>query len=71
LLVVLWLYPYTFQGEELGMVDYRELSWEETVDPPARNVGEKLYQEVSRDPVRTPFQWNNETNAGKPLILLL
>lgn len=53
------------------MVDYRELSWEETVDPPARNVGEKLYQEVSRDPVRTPFQWNNETNAGKSLILLL
>ncbi|XP_039484729.1 maltase 2-like isoform X2 [Drosophila santomea] len=54
----------TYNGEELGMVDYRELSWEDTVDPPARNVGEEHYKEVSRDPVRTPFQWSNKTNAG-------
>lgn len=46
------------------MEDYREISWEDTVDPPAKNVGEELYQEVSRDPERTPFQWNNKKNAG-------
>ncbi|XP_030383381.1 maltase 2-like isoform X2 [Scaptodrosophila lebanonensis] len=54
----------TYNGEELGMLDYREISWEDTVDPPARNAGEENYKDVSRDPERTPFQWNNETNAG-------
>lgn len=47
------------------MQDYRDLSWQDTVDPPARNVGEKLYKEVSRDPERTPFQWSSEVNAGE------
>ncbi|XP_043064636.1 LOW QUALITY PROTEIN: maltase 2 [Drosophila ficusphila] len=54
----------TYNGEELGMQDYREISWQDTVDPPARNVGEERYKEVSRDPVRTPFQWSSEQNAG-------
>ncbi|XP_017032749.1 maltase 2 isoform X3 [Drosophila kikkawai] len=54
----------TYNGEELGMEDYRDISWQDTVDPPARNVGKKLYKEVSRDPERTPFQWSNEVNAG-------
>ncbi|XP_064535198.1 maltase 2 isoform X2 [Drosophila montana] len=54
----------TYNGEELGMQDYREISWEDTVDPPARNAGKLDYMKESRDPVRTPFQWNNATNAG-------
>lgn len=53
------------QGEELGMQDHREISWQDTVDPPARNAGELEYKEVSRDPERTPFQWDNSSNAGK------
>ncbi|EDW75865.1 maltase B2 [Drosophila willistoni] len=54
----------TYNGEELGMEDYRDISWADTVDPPAKNAGELKYKEVSRDPERTPFQWNNEANAG-------
>ncbi|XP_032595167.1 maltase 2 isoform X2 [Drosophila grimshawi] len=54
----------TYNGEELGMEDYRDISWKETVDPPARNAGELKFKMVSRDPVRTPFQWSNATNAG-------
>ncbi|XP_051858904.1 maltase 2 isoform X1 [Drosophila albomicans] len=54
----------TYNGEELGMEDNKEISWEETVDPPARNAGELDFQKVSRDPARTPFQWSSARNAG-------
>lgn len=46
------------------MEDFRDISWEDTVDPPARNVGPENYKKVSRDPARTPFQWSAEKNAG-------
>ncbi|XP_018793242.1 PREDICTED: maltase 2-like isoform X2 [Bactrocera latifrons] len=55
----------TYNGEEIGMQDYRDISWEDTVDPPARNVGREKYKEVSRDPERTPYQWNTQKNAGR------
>ncbi|XP_050320995.1 maltase 2-like [Bactrocera neohumeralis] len=54
----------TYNGEEIGMQDYRDISWEDTVDPPARNVGREKYKQVSRDPERTPYQWNTQKNAG-------
>ncbi|XP_011178629.1 maltase 2 isoform X2 [Zeugodacus cucurbitae] len=54
----------TYNGEEIGMQDYRDISWEDTVDPPARNVGREKYKDVSRDPERTPYQWNTQKNAG-------
>ncbi|ALC39348.1 Mal-B1, partial [Drosophila busckii] len=54
----------TYYGEELGMLDYRDISWEQTVDQPACEAGEANYKWISRDPVRTPMQWSNETNAG-------
>ncbi|XP_075154049.1 maltase 2-like isoform X2 [Haematobia irritans] len=54
----------TYNGEEIGMEDFRDISWEDTVDPPARNVGPDHYKDVSRDPERTPFQWSGEKNAG-------
>jgi alpha-glucosidase len=53
----------TYNGEELGMTD-TFLTWEETVDPSACYTDPERYQEFSRDPARTPFQWNNETGAG-------
>ena len=46
------------------MQDYRELSWEQTLDPAALKVGKEKYQIVSRDPERTPFQWSADKNAG-------
>lgn len=54
----------TYYGEEIGMVDKMDISWKDTKDPQACNAGEKSYQSRSRDPVRTPFQWNSQRNAG-------
>uniref|UniRef100_A0A182QXR2 alpha-glucosidase n=1 Tax=Anopheles farauti TaxID=69004 RepID=A0A182QXR2_9DIPT len=53
----------TYQGEEIGMTD-GYVSWADTVDPAACNAGEELYEEKSRDPCRTPFQWDNTPMAG-------
>ncbi|RLU15109.1 hypothetical protein DMN91_012996 [Ooceraea biroi] len=54
----------TYYGEEIGMVNKMDISWEDTQDPQACNAGEEKYKSRSRDPVRTPFQWNNNINAG-------
>ncbi|XP_047544490.1 maltase 1-like isoform X1 [Vanessa atalanta] len=54
----------TYQGEEIGMKD-GYVSWEDTVDVEAINRGdEDTYLLYSRDPARTPYHWNNLTNAG-------
>lgn len=45
------------------MVDYREISWEDTQDPQACKAPKELYRDKSRDPARTPFQWD-DTNYG-------
>lgn len=52
-----------FQGEEIGMTD-QWLSWNDTVDPAACNSSPKIYEQFTRDPERTPFQWSDEKNAG-------
>lgn len=54
----------TYYGEEIGMVDKMDISWEDTKDPQACNAGKERYQSRSRDPARTPFQWNFHRNAG-------
>lgn len=46
----------TYNGEEIGMLDHRDITWEETVDPQACNGPQEGYKERSRDPQRTPFQ---------------
>lgn len=53
----------TYQGEEIGMIDVA-ISYEETVDPAGCNEGRENYQAKSRDPVRTPFQWDDTNLAG-------
>nr|BAP18685.1 sucrose hydrolase [Samia ricini] len=54
----------TYQGEEIGMRD-GYVSWEDTVDIEACNRGDPdTYHLYSRDPARTPYHWNNSTNAG-------
>lgn len=54
----------TYNGEEIGMLDKRDISWEDTKDPQACNAGRDKYQSQSRDPNRTPFQWDSTINAG-------
>ncbi|XP_020278781.1 maltase 1-like [Pseudomyrmex gracilis] len=54
----------TYNGEEIGMLDKRDISWEDTKDPQACNAGKDKYQSQSRDPNRTPFQWDGTINAG-------
>lgn len=48
------------------MLDFRQgISWEETEDPQACNVGiNGPWRQVSRDPQRTPFQWDDTQWAG-------
>ncbi|KAM3964636.1 maltase A1-like [Aphomia sociella] len=54
----------TYMGEEIGMVD-GFVSWEDTVDPSGCNTDDPInYWTESRDPARTPFQWNSDKNAG-------
>ncbi|KAL7286329.1 hypothetical protein TKK_0019287 [Trichogramma kaykai] len=52
-----------YNGDEIGMVD-RDFSFEETVDPAGCNAGEEKYEDKSRDPERTPYQWDSTTSAG-------
>lgn len=54
----------TYNGDEIGMEDYRDISWEDTLDPPACNMDPETYRDESRDPVRTPFQWDGSAYAG-------
>ncbi|XP_043479564.1 maltase 2-like [Leptopilina heterotoma] len=52
-----------YNGDEIGMID-REFTWKETVDVAGCNLGPDKYQIGSRDPERTPFQWDDTTSAG-------
>uniref|UniRef100_U5ELE7 alpha-glucosidase n=1 Tax=Corethrella appendiculata TaxID=1370023 RepID=U5ELE7_9DIPT len=53
----------TYNGEEIGMTDV-PISFADTIDPLGCNAGPELYEQWSRDPVRTPFQWDDSKNAG-------
>ncbi|KAF2353047.1 Glycosyl hydrolase family 13 catalytic domain [Trinorchestia longiramus] len=53
----------TYYGEEIGM-ENTFVSYEDTQDTSACMWGPERYAEFSRDPERTPMQWDNSTNAG-------
>ncbi len=53
-----------YYGEEIGMQG-TEISWENSRDPAGCNAGPDRYQIFSRDPERTPMQWNSEKNSGQ------
>lgn len=52
-----------YNGDEIGMED-TTLTWNETVDPAGCNAGRDRYSQYSRDPERTPFQWDDTISAG-------
>jgi alpha-glucosidase len=58
----------TYYGEEIGMED-TFVSWAETVDPGGINAGRLRYLNKSRDPERTPFQWDDTQHAGMRMIV--
>ncbi|XP_065203794.1 maltase 2-like [Planococcus citri] len=53
----------TYNGEEIGMSDGK-VRWDQTLDPQALNAGLKHFRQYTRDPERTPFQWDSSPNAG-------
>lgn len=52
--------PTMYYGDELGMKDVA-IPREEIVDPQGLNMPDK---DLSRDPFRTPMQWNGQSWAG-------
>ena len=59
-----------YYGEEIGMLD-ADISYENTMDPWGCNCGPINYVNCSRDPARTPMQWNGAKNAGFSQVRLL
>ncbi|KAK7076945.1 hypothetical protein SK128_021888 [Halocaridina rubra] len=55
--------PITYYGEEIGMIN-TWISWKDTQDPQGCRYGPKLYEKYSRDPARTPMQWDSTSCAG-------
>ncbi|KAJ8673179.1 hypothetical protein QAD02_004441 [Eretmocerus hayati] len=53
----------TYYGEEIGMLN-TNISWHETIDIRGLERTEDTYDDYSRDPFRTPMQWNDTTSAG-------
>lgn len=54
---------YTYYGDEIAMLDAK-ISWDKTIDPIGCARGFDKYEHFSRDPARTPMQWNSEISAG-------
>lgn len=55
----------TYNGDEIGMLDHSDISWEDTLDPQACNTNDpENYEWASRDPQRSPFQWDGTAYAG-------
>ncbi|XP_066995968.2 maltase A1 [Anabrus simplex] len=54
----------TYDGEEIGMTDNRDITFDEGKDPQGCIAGEDHFQDKSRDFERSPFQWDDSKNAG-------
>lgn len=56
--------PVTYNGDEIGMLDNRDIPWEDTLDPQACNLNPDDFVSASRDAQRTPFQWDLSDYSG-------
>lgn len=54
---------YTYYGEEIAMLDTK-IPWSQSIDPMGCFKGKKEFERFSRDPARTPMQWNFAKSAG-------
>ncbi|XP_015183311.1 PREDICTED: maltase 1-like [Polistes dominula] len=54
----------TYYGEEIGMTNNEDITYKETQDKQACAAGEDNFRNKSRDPYRTPFQWDRTLYAG-------
>ncbi|XP_011496996.1 PREDICTED: maltase 1-like [Ceratosolen solmsi marchali] len=54
----------TYYGEEIAMEDNLSITWKQTKDPQACHVDPEHFKELTRDPNRTPFQWDDSIDAG-------
>nr|XP_045597498.1 probable maltase [Procambarus clarkii] len=55
--------PVVYYGEEIGMED-TAITWNETRDSLGLRWGPDHYRDHSRDPARTPMQWDDTKLAG-------
>jgi alpha-glucosidase len=54
-----------YYGEEIAMENNYDITWEQSNDPLIRKLDRDTFYIRSRDPNRTPFQWDDTMNAGK------
>lgn len=52
-----------YNGEEIGMED-TYIRYDQTLDPSGLLLGPDHFLEGTRDPERTPMQWDNSTSSG-------
>uniref|UniRef100_A0AAG5DTC2 alpha-glucosidase n=1 Tax=Anopheles atroparvus TaxID=41427 RepID=A0AAG5DTC2_ANOAO len=50
---------FLYYGDEIGMEDNEEISWKQSQDPLGCNTNASTFLRYSRDPARTPFQWDS------------
>jgi len=55
--------PTCYYGDEIGMIN-ANISYEESVDPAGCKWGPDAYMNFSRDPERTPMQWDTSPFGG-------
>ncbi|XP_054270575.1 probable maltase [Macrosteles quadrilineatus] len=53
----------TYYGDEIGMRN-TFVRWSQNVDPSGQSLGPDNYLKASRDPERTPMQWDSSPSAG-------